>query len=110
MNLLSDDDSEPHLTQQDYELFLGSGQLFDDEHINNFDEPTSQYKFHIDSILAELQDKYDLRPRDKTVVVDQPKKVLFLNKGNEVVVSKPFTETSTVQTKQVEAKATQTKT
>ena len=77
MNLLSDDDSEPHITQQDYELSLGSGLLFDEENINNFDEPTSQYKIHTYSILDELQDKYDLRTRDKIVVVDQPKTVLL---------------------------------
>jgi hypothetical protein len=77
MNLLSDDDSEPHLTQQDYELSLGSGQLFDEENINNFDEPTSQYKVLTDSILVELHNKYDLRPRDKIVATNQPKKVLL---------------------------------
>jgi hypothetical protein len=60
--------------------------------------------------LIELQDKYDLRPRDRTAVVNQPKKVLLQKKGNEAVVSKPSTETSTIQTKQVEAKTTKTKT
>jgi len=41
MNLLSDDDIEHHLTQQDYEQSLGFGQLIDEESINNFYEPTS---------------------------------------------------------------------
>jgi hypothetical protein len=52
MNLLSDDDSEPHLTQQDYEPSLGYGKLFDEENINDFDEPTSQYKILTNSILV----------------------------------------------------------
>jgi hypothetical protein len=77
INLLSDDDSEPHPTQQDYEQYLGSGQLCDEENINNFDEPSLQYKVLIDSILAELHNKYDLRLIDKIVVVDQLKKVLL---------------------------------
>jgi hypothetical protein len=110
MNLLSDDDSEPNLTQQVYELYLGSVQLIDEENVNNFDEPTSQYKILTDSILVELQDKYDLRPREKIVVINKPKKVLLRKKENEVVFLKPSIETSIVQTKQVEEKTTQTKT
>jgi hypothetical protein len=39
MNFLSHDDSEPHLTQQNYEKYLGSGQLLDEENINNLDRP-----------------------------------------------------------------------
>jgi len=54
MDLLNDDDSEPHLTQQYYELSLGFGQLFNEENINNFDEATSQYKILTNSILVEL--------------------------------------------------------
>jgi hypothetical protein len=38
MNFLSDDDSEPHLTQKYYEQSLGFGQLLNEENINNFDE------------------------------------------------------------------------
>jgi hypothetical protein len=52
MNNLSDDDSEPHLTQQDYEQYLSFGPLLDEQNINNFDEPTSQYKDLTDSILV----------------------------------------------------------
>jgi hypothetical protein len=93
MNNLSDDDSEPHLTQQDYEQYLIYGPLLDEQNINNFDEPTSQYKDLTNSILVELHNKYDVRPRDKTTTSYPPKNVLMQNKGNEALVSKPSFET-----------------
>jgi hypothetical protein len=99
MNNLSDDDNEPHLTQQDYKQSLSFGQLLDEQNINNFNEPTSQYKDLTDSILDELHNKYDLRPRDKTATSNPPKKVLMRNKGNESLVSKPSIEALAIQTK-----------
>jgi hypothetical protein len=99
MNNLSDDDSEPHLNQQDYEQSLSSRPLLDKKNINNFDEPTPQYKDLTDSILEELHNKYDLRTRDKIATFNPLKKVLMWNKGNEALVSKPSIETLAIQTK-----------
>jgi hypothetical protein len=61
---LNDDDLEPHLTKQDYEKSLDMESLFNnDENINNLGDST--YKGLADSIMVELQHKYDLRPREK---------------------------------------------
>jgi hypothetical protein len=64
LNNLNDDDLETHLTKQDYEKSLDLESLFnDDGNINNLRDST--YKGLTDSIMAELQHKYDLRPREK---------------------------------------------
>jgi hypothetical protein len=64
LNNLSDDDIEPHLTKKDYEKSLDLESLFNnDENINNLGDSTCQGL--VDSIMAELQHKYDLRPREK---------------------------------------------
>ena len=61
LNNLSDDDLEPHLTKQDYEKSLDLESLFNNEEsINNLGDST--YQGLVDSIMAELQQKYDLRP------------------------------------------------
>jgi hypothetical protein len=109
MNNLSDDDSEPHLTQQDYKQSLSYGPLLDEQNINNFDESTLQYKDLIDLILVEPHNKYDLSPRDNIATSNPPKNVLMWNKRKEGLVSKPSSETLAIQTKQVETKETQTK-
>jgi hypothetical protein len=58
LNNLNDDDLEAHLTKQDYEKSLDLGSLFNnDENINNLEDST--YKGLADSIMAELQHKYD---------------------------------------------------
>jgi hypothetical protein len=63
LNNLSDDDIEPHLTRHDYEKSLDLESLFNNEEsINNMGDST--YQGLIDSIMDELQQKYDLRPRE----------------------------------------------
>jgi hypothetical protein len=62
LNNLSDDDLETHLTQQDYEKYLDLESLFNnDENINNLGKST--YQGLTNSIIDEIQHKYDLRPR-----------------------------------------------
>ena len=64
LNNLSDDNLEPHLMQKDYDKLLDLEYLFNnDENINNPRDST--YKGIADSIMVELQHKYDLRPRGK---------------------------------------------
>jgi hypothetical protein len=72
LNNLNDDDLEPHLTKQDYEKSLDLESLFNnDENINNLGDST--YKGLADSIMVELQHKYDLRPREKSSTNIPPK-------------------------------------
>ena len=59
--------------------------------------------------MAELQHKYDLRPREKNSKNTPPKKILSWKKANEATVAKPSNETQVSRAKQVEAKAVQTK-
>jgi hypothetical protein len=75
INNLIDDDLEPHLTKHDYEKSLDMESLFNnDETINNLGEST--YKGITDSIMVELQHKYDLRPREKSSANIPPKNIL----------------------------------
>jgi hypothetical protein len=108
LNNLSDDDLEPHLTKQDYEKSLDLESLFNnDENINNLGDST--YQGLTDSIMVELQHKYDLRPREKSSTNIPPKNILSRNKVNEAAVTKPSTETQVARTKQVETRTMQTK-
>ena len=82
INNLSDDDQEPHLTRQDYKRSLDQEPLFgNEESINNLGK--SDYRGITDSIMAKLQQKYNLRPRDKKITTDPPKKILSRNKKSE---------------------------
>jgi hypothetical protein len=87
---------EPHLTRQDYEISLDQEPLFkNEESINNLGE--SDYQGIVDSIMVELQKKYNLRPRDKNYTTAPPKKILSISKMNEA--SQPSTETQAAKTK-----------
>jgi hypothetical protein len=59
--------------------------------------------------MAELQNKYDLRPRENTSTINPPKNLLSRNKSNEAVGSKTPTKVQDAQSKKVETRATQTK-
>ena len=73
-NNLSEDDLEPHLTRQDYEKSLDLESIFNnEERINNLGEFV--YQGLVDSIMAELQQKYNLRPREKNSTNDPPKNI-----------------------------------
>jgi hypothetical protein len=89
INLVDDDENNPHITQEDYDQSLSFGQFFDEENLNNMDYSSSQYRLFVDAIHVELHNKYDLRPRSKKVV-DQnpPKKILTRDKSNEFSASK----------------------
>jgi hypothetical protein len=88
LNNLSDDNLEPHLTKQDYEKSLDLEFLFNnDENINNIVDST--YQGLADSIMAKLQHKYDLRPRENISTNIPPKNILSRNKASEAIVSKP---------------------
>jgi hypothetical protein len=97
--LVDDDENNPHVTQEEYEQSLSFGQFFDEENINNLDDSSSQYRLFVDAIHVELHNKYDLRPRPKKVV-DQnpPKKILTRDKSNEASASKQPIDQPTVKT------------
>jgi hypothetical protein len=97
---LSDDDHETHLTIHDYEMSLDIEPLFsNEESINNLGE--SAYQGIVESIMVELQKKYNLRPREINPTSVPTKKILSRNKENEAVVTKPLVETQVAQTKKL---------
>jgi len=75
INNLGDNDQEPHLTKHDYKRSLNKEPLFgSEESINNMGG--SDYQGITDSIMVELQQKYNLRPRDKNSTIDPLNKIL----------------------------------
>jgi hypothetical protein len=79
INNLSDDEREPHLTRQDYKIYLDQEPLFgNEESINNLGE--SDYQGITDSIMVELQQKYNLRNRYKNYTNSPPKNILSRSK------------------------------
>jgi hypothetical protein len=108
INNLSDEDQEPHLTRQDYERSLEQEPMFsNEESINNLGE--FAYQGIVDSIMVELQPKYNLRPRETNTANDPPKNILSIRKENEVVFTKQLIKKHAAQTKIVEKQSTQTK-
>jgi hypothetical protein len=74
VNNLWDDCIQPHLMKEDYEKSLNTEQSsVEDNSLNNADDPT--YQGMADTIMVELQHKYNLRPKNKPVSTVQPKKI-----------------------------------
>jgi hypothetical protein len=74
INNLGDDCIQPHLMKEDYEKSLNTEQsLVEDNNLNDADDPA--YQGMANTIMAELQQKYNLRPRNKPVSTAQPKKI-----------------------------------
>ena len=74
VNNLGDDCIQPHLTKEDYEKSLNTEQSSgEDNNLNNADDLA--YQGMVDTIMAELQHKYNLRPKRKPVSTAQPKKI-----------------------------------
>jgi hypothetical protein len=66
---------QPHLTKEDYEKSLNTEQPSNkDKNINNTEDST--YQGMVDTVMAKLQHKYNLRPKNKLVLTTQPKKIL----------------------------------
>jgi hypothetical protein len=72
---LGDDCTQPYVTKEDYEKSLNTQQPSDtDDDINNIDVP--DYQEVTDSIMAEVQPRYNLRSKNKPALISQPKKIL----------------------------------
>jgi hypothetical protein len=79
VNNFSDEDQELHLTRQDYEISLDQEPMSsNEESINNPGE--SPYQGITDIIMAKLQHKYNLRPRETNTEKGPPKNILSRNK------------------------------
>jgi hypothetical protein len=74
MNNLGDDYQKPHLTRQYYERPLNEKYWSNnDDSINITEDPG--YQGITDSIMVELQQKYNLRPRNRNMKNAQPKRI-----------------------------------
>ena len=70
--------------KEDYAKSLKTEQsLGEDNNLNNVDDPT--YQGMADTIMVELQHKYNLRPKNKLVSNSQPKKFFPRGKTYEPV-------------------------
>jgi hypothetical protein len=99
MNNLGDDCQEPHLTRQYYERSLDAEYRFNnDDSINITGD--SAYQGITDNIMAKLQQKYNLRPRDRNVTTTQPKNILSRSKASEA--AQLSVEARTAKTKSAE--------
>jgi hypothetical protein len=67
------------------------------------------YQGIIESIMAELQQNYNLWPRETNSTSVPTKNIFSRNKENEAVVTKPLVEKQSTQTKTVEKRSTPTK-
>jgi hypothetical protein len=72
---LGDDFTQPYLTKEDYEKSLNTQQLSNkDDDIKNTE--VSVYEEMTDSIMDEVQPRYNLRPKHKPASTPQPKKII----------------------------------
>jgi hypothetical protein len=107
INNLGDDCQELYLTRQDYEQSLNTRYWSNNNENINITED-SAYQGIADNIMVELQQKYNIRPRDRNITSTQPKKILSKNKVNET--TQPTTETLTAKTKAAETQTAETQT
>jgi ribonuclease HI len=93
---LGDDCTQPYLTKEDYENSLNTQQPSNkDEDINNTDFVVCQET--TDSIMAEVQPRYNLRSKNKPALTFQPKKIL--PRGEVYEPAPKETDTSNSKTK-----------
>jgi ribonuclease HI len=80
---LGDDNRSPYLSRQDYEASLIKESKSEDKVNNNVTDDCT-YQSIADDIIADLQGKYNLRPRNKNLPNVQTKKGLLRNDTDEV--------------------------
>jgi hypothetical protein len=107
INNLCEDCYPPHLTRQDYERSLKT------EHRSNEDSNTNNTKDLacqgiVDTIMVELQNKYNLRSKTKNMTTTQPKKIL--PRGEVYEPAPKETETQNTRIKGVDPQGAKTKT
>jgi hypothetical protein len=88
INNLGDDCTQPHLTREDYDNSLNIEIPSNkDDDINNTD--VSFHQEMTNSIMDEVQHKYNLRPKNKHVSTPQPKKILPRGKYTSLPQRRP---------------------
>jgi hypothetical protein len=80
---LGDDNKSPYLSRQVYEASLNNERKSEDNVNNNVTDDCT-YQNIVDDIIADLQGKYNLRPRNKNLPNVQIKKGLLRNDTDEV--------------------------
>ena len=77
--------------KDDYEKSLNTEQSsVEDNNLNNTDDPS--YQGMVDTIMAELQHKYNLMPKNKPVSTAQPKKIFPRGKTYESIQKETETQ------------------
>jgi hypothetical protein len=83
INNLGDDCKKLYLTRQDYEKYLNTEGWYNNDESMNIANDYS-YQGIVDNIMAELQQKYNLRPIIRNVTISPPKKNLPRGETDEV--------------------------
>jgi hypothetical protein len=84
INNLGDDCLQPYLTRQDYEKSLNTEHRSENNKNNSITED-STYQGITDDIMAELHQKYNLRPRNRSFTTTPVKKILPRGETDEAV-------------------------
>jgi hypothetical protein len=107
INNIGEDCLQPYITRRDYEKSLTSNYRTESNENNSVSED-STYQGITDGIMAELHQKYNLRPRNRVSSTAPVKKILS-RVENDVPVSKNIEE-KTEGTKTANIQSTKTKT
>jgi hypothetical protein len=84
INNLGDDDPQPYLSRQDYEKFLNKENRLENDMNNNTSKDLT-YQGIAYGIMIELHQKYNLRPRNRSLTISQMKKILSRGETDETV-------------------------
>jgi hypothetical protein len=105
---LGDDCKQPHLTKEDYEKSLNIEQSSSaDNNLNNVDDIA--YQGMADTVMAKLQHKYNLRPKNKPMSTAQPKKILRRGETYELIQKDTETQNNKgVDSKNINVKESET--
>jgi hypothetical protein len=106
INNLGNDCLQPFLTRQDYEKSTTTKHRYENNK-NNGITKDSTYQGIADDIMAELHQKYNLRPRNKSLTTPPVKKILPRGEIDESVSKN--VEKQTIRTKTADTQPTNTK-
>jgi hypothetical protein len=103
---LGDECQQPYLTRQDYEKSLNTEYRSENNKNNNITEDSTYQGITYD-IMAELHQKYKIRPRNRNITTTPVKKIMPRGETDEA--ASKAAEKQTVKTKTVDAQSTKTK-
>jgi hypothetical protein len=97
INNLGDDNKSPYLSRQDYEKSLNK-EIRSEDNVSNDTSKDLAYQGIVDDNIAELHEKYNLRPRNKSLPTIPTKKIFPRGEADEAAPKVADKQTAKIHT------------